>query len=328
MARSRNIKPGFFQNEDLAECCAWARLLFIGLWTLADRQGRLEDRPKRIKGAVFPFDPVDVEPLLSELDRFRFIVRYEVAGLRLIQVRNFLKHQTPHYTERASALPAPVDPVANSPVDPAQGSVDPAPTKQSGRMTPGVPPKDSRSAAPKNTRPARLLESDGDQARRLQECSAQNDAMKRGSLPPDSLIHRFTDSRSVTNQPLVAQAAGVRPDLKEVGIEADELMRLLGRPSDARIVWKVGWLVVAGVIPRHLAIKAAAGPRAVSTSVQSPVAYFRKSLREDIGRAAFEAAIKSVTDDPPPAATGLPTNFASQLIAALPSAPDPITEDT
>ena len=41
MARARNIKPGFFRNADLAELTFEARLLFIGLWTLADSEGRL-----------------------------------------------------------------------------------------------------------------------------------------------------------------------------------------------------------------------------------------------------------------------------------------------
>ena len=49
MARARNIKPGFFKNEDLAECSPWARLCFAGLWTLADREGRLEDRANVIQ---------------------------------------------------------------------------------------------------------------------------------------------------------------------------------------------------------------------------------------------------------------------------------------
>jgi len=42
--RSRNIKPGFFKNEIIAEMPTETRLLFIGLWLLADREGRLEDR--------------------------------------------------------------------------------------------------------------------------------------------------------------------------------------------------------------------------------------------------------------------------------------------
>ena len=67
MARARNIKPGFFKNEELAECSLAARLCFPGLWLLADREGRLEDRPKRIKGELFPFDTFEVGPLLDEL---------------------------------------------------------------------------------------------------------------------------------------------------------------------------------------------------------------------------------------------------------------------
>lgn len=107
MARARNIKPGFFKNEDLAECSPWARLCFAGLWVLADRDGRLEDRPKRIKGELFPFDSVEVEPLLQELVRFKFIVRYETDGMKAIQVSEFQRHQTPHYSEKPSVIKPP-----------------------------------------------------------------------------------------------------------------------------------------------------------------------------------------------------------------------------
>jgi hypothetical protein len=55
VARSRNIKPGFFLNDELAECEPLARILFAGLWCIADREGRLEDRPKRIKAEVLPY---------------------------------------------------------------------------------------------------------------------------------------------------------------------------------------------------------------------------------------------------------------------------------
>ena len=110
MARARNIKPGFFKNEDLAECSAWARLCFAGLWTLADREGRLEDRPKRIKGELFAFDSVEVEPLLVELQRFGFILRYEVETRCFIQIIAFHKHQNPHFKEPPSVIPSPESP--------------------------------------------------------------------------------------------------------------------------------------------------------------------------------------------------------------------------
>lgn len=107
MARARNIKPGFFKNEDLAELPAETRLLFIGLWTLADREGRLEDRPRRIKAELFAFDSFDIESMLSELQSKSFLVRYDVDGGRYIQITNFVKHQDPHYRERASEIPPP-----------------------------------------------------------------------------------------------------------------------------------------------------------------------------------------------------------------------------
>jgi hypothetical protein len=106
MARARNIKPGFFKNEDLAECDPFARLCFAGLWTIADRDGRLEDRPKRIKGELFAYDSVEVDPLLEQLARRGFIARYEVDGMRVIQILKFAKHQNPHHREAASVLPA------------------------------------------------------------------------------------------------------------------------------------------------------------------------------------------------------------------------------
>ena len=105
MARARNIKPGFFANEDLAELPFSTRLLFIGLWTLADREGRLEDRPKRIKMAIFPADNVEVSDGLDELARFGFIERYESGGVRVIAITAWHKHQAPHHTEKASELP-------------------------------------------------------------------------------------------------------------------------------------------------------------------------------------------------------------------------------
>jgi len=114
MARARNIKPGFFANEDLVELPFSTRLLFIGLWTLADREGRLEDRPKRIKMALFPADNLDVDEALEMLADAGFLDRYEHDGERYIQVTSFSKHQNPHRDEKASTIPAPCKHGANT----------------------------------------------------------------------------------------------------------------------------------------------------------------------------------------------------------------------
>ena len=100
MARARNIKPGFFVNDDLSDCDPLARILFIGLWTLADCEGRLKDRPRQIKAQILPYDNCDADDLLINLEQSGFIQRYLVQGQPVMQVLNFLKHQNPHKNER------------------------------------------------------------------------------------------------------------------------------------------------------------------------------------------------------------------------------------
>ena len=107
--RARNIKPGFFKNEELAAKDPLARILFQGLWCMADREGRLEDRPARIKAEILPYDACDIESLLTSLASGDdpFILRYESEGRRFIQVVHFAKHQNPHLKESKSTIPAP-----------------------------------------------------------------------------------------------------------------------------------------------------------------------------------------------------------------------------
>ena len=104
--RARNIKPSFFSSPDLGECSPVSRLCFAGLWCCADREGRLLDRPKFIKAQVFPYDSIDVEPLLVELERFGLVERYEVGDVKVIAIPKFAKHQRPHVKEKPSDLPA------------------------------------------------------------------------------------------------------------------------------------------------------------------------------------------------------------------------------
>lgn len=105
MSRSRNIKPGFFLNEVLVTMPYEYRLLFIGLWTLADREGRFEDRPMRIKMALFPADPVDVKAGIDCLVEGGFIDRYIIDSVAYCQILAWSKHQNPHPREAASAIP-------------------------------------------------------------------------------------------------------------------------------------------------------------------------------------------------------------------------------
>lgn len=109
MARARNIKPGFFLNELLVEQPFCNRLLFVGLWTIADKAGRLEYRPKKIKMAIFPADDVDIESGIAALVKSGFLLAYTVENSEYLQIINWDKHQSPHHTERESSLPKPTN---------------------------------------------------------------------------------------------------------------------------------------------------------------------------------------------------------------------------
>lgn len=106
MARARNIKPSIMDNEELAELEPITRLLFIYLWMLADREGRLEDRPKRIAAQALAYDrTADIDAMLNGLQDSGFITRYKTDGMACIQITAFAKHQTPHIREAVSTLP-------------------------------------------------------------------------------------------------------------------------------------------------------------------------------------------------------------------------------
>lgn len=107
MSRIRYIKPGFFENEELAECDPLARILFAGLWTEADRDGRLEDRPRRLKAKLLPYDECDVDALLQQLADRGFIIRYESDGDEYIAIPQWYAHQRPHQREVSMGYPEP-----------------------------------------------------------------------------------------------------------------------------------------------------------------------------------------------------------------------------
>ena len=99
--RARNIKPGFFLNSELSEVDYATRLLFIGLWCYADREGRFAWKPKQIKAAIFPYDNVNIDKLLKSLLSLHVITCHDGVGY----VEHFKKHQNPHPHEAKSILP-------------------------------------------------------------------------------------------------------------------------------------------------------------------------------------------------------------------------------
>jgi hypothetical protein len=105
MSRQRMIRPEFFVDAELADLPPITRLLFIGLWTLADREGRLKDRPRMIKLAILPADEGNVDEMLEQLSAIGSIRRYEVDGVRYIDIPGFITYQRIHPREAQSEIP-------------------------------------------------------------------------------------------------------------------------------------------------------------------------------------------------------------------------------
>lgn len=97
--RIRQIKPEFFKHAGLGEISRDARLLFIGLWCMADSEGRLDDNSRLIKSELFPFDEglssEQVGDWLNELASVdeKVLTRYVLGKKQYIQINNFSIHQ-------------------------------------------------------------------------------------------------------------------------------------------------------------------------------------------------------------------------------------------
>lgn len=136
--RARSIKPGICDNEILGTADPFYTLLFERLWMIADRKGRLEDRPLRIKAQAFPYrEGLDVDAMLNWLADHEFICRYSVGAGKYIQILAFPKHQSPHKNEQESVIPA-MDEQSTAKVVPPEnhGSAKDALTPDSGLLTP------------------------------------------------------------------------------------------------------------------------------------------------------------------------------------------------
>jgi len=71
MARKRMIDPGIWQSEDFSKLSTLAKLVFIGIFSNADDEGRGRGKASYIKSVLFPYDEgmrvIDVDKALSEI---------------------------------------------------------------------------------------------------------------------------------------------------------------------------------------------------------------------------------------------------------------------
>jgi hypothetical protein len=108
MARIRTIKPEFFTSDDICALSPLARLLYIGLWCEADREGRLVWTPGVLKRRYLPDDDCDVDAVAAELLARGLVVPYGgEKDKKFAVIPSFTRHQHVNVKEAASKLPAP-----------------------------------------------------------------------------------------------------------------------------------------------------------------------------------------------------------------------------
>lgn len=100
MTSRRMIDPAIWQSETIASLSRCQRLLFIGLFSNADDQGRLRGNPSLIRSTIFPYDDIPLDEIrddLAAIERVGSIIIYEAEGKELIQISGWWEYQTPQW---------------------------------------------------------------------------------------------------------------------------------------------------------------------------------------------------------------------------------------
>lgn len=83
MPRRRMIDPNFWESEDIAKLTPRQRLLWIGLWSNADDEGRGRGSLAAIRSTVFKYDDLTLDELAVDLEAVKKHCKvqfYEVEG--------------------------------------------------------------------------------------------------------------------------------------------------------------------------------------------------------------------------------------------------------
>jgi hypothetical protein len=105
MARKRQIKPEFFESEEISRLSFGARILYIGIWCHMDANGIIERFIPLIRSKVFPREvsvtDQHVSDWIDELCTNKQLARVTAQGKQLLVCPNFRKHQKVHPDEPA-----------------------------------------------------------------------------------------------------------------------------------------------------------------------------------------------------------------------------------
>lgn len=106
----RMINPEIWFNEKIAKLSDPGRLLFIGIFSNADNEGRLKASPKYLKAHVFPYDDdktvEDIQQLRDQCAELGLIRLYGKNGQEYLDLPGWYEHQSIRKDRyRSSELP-------------------------------------------------------------------------------------------------------------------------------------------------------------------------------------------------------------------------------
>lgn len=109
MPTRRMIDPAIWQSESIGRLTIRQRLMFIGMFSNADDQGRLRASAPVIRSMIFPFDDIsiaEIETDILNIEHENCVMLYDVDGSRYAQVLNWWRYQQ-HQWAYPSRIPKP-----------------------------------------------------------------------------------------------------------------------------------------------------------------------------------------------------------------------------
>ena len=97
MARKRMIDPNIWESEDFSKLSTLAKLVFIGMFSNADDEGRGKAKPVYLKSKIFPYNEeiriIDIDKTLSEISSYMSVTFYSCNENEYYVFDNWAKWQ-------------------------------------------------------------------------------------------------------------------------------------------------------------------------------------------------------------------------------------------
>lgn len=150
MARKRMIDPSIWADDSFGRLSSDAQIMFIGLFSNADDEGRLPGDPKYLVATVFPYKGITTpkaQKILSEIkEKMKSVTFYSVRSQPLIQFEKFLIYQKIN-RPTSSKYPRPQDDTGT------HGTLTEHSLRTHGGLTPNRTEENRRKSLPKENPP-------------------------------------------------------------------------------------------------------------------------------------------------------------------------------